>query len=661
MFISFYLSHNNIGEDMKKYILNILVIIIFTITFIRLSYLMIYKKEYYNKKLEETTNIIISGSSAPRGRIIDRNGNIIVDNIGIKTIIYNKLSGITTKEEISISLSLAEILDINFGDEDELRYFYYINNKEKVNNLVSKEVYKLYDERKLSEDELMNIKLSLIKDNVINKLTDIEKKAANIYSIMNNGYNYQDKIIKKNCTDEEYSKIIESKLIGVRSEMTYERINNYGDMLSNLIGTIGLIPSEEINYYRKLGYSNDDIVGTSYLEKYYEKYLRGEKAQYRINNDNTLTLIKDSKIGNDLILNIDIELQSKIEEILSNEILNAKKHTYTKYYNGSYIIVSDPNNGGIISLVGKSYNNGIFYNNEIGNINKSYTVGSAVKAATISVGYKYGIIDIGTSYTDSCVKLQNKLEKCSWKNLGRINDLDALAYSSNYYQFMIAIGLTGENYKYNMNLNNLEYAFNIYRSMLASYGLGTLTGIDIENETIGIIGNTISDDLLLNLSIGQYDTYTPVELTQYINTVANGGNRIELSLMNKIVSPEGKILLENTGNILNKVDLEEKYINRIKEGLSNVSSYGTGSYYIDKKYKASSKTGTSESIMDSDLDGISDTFATTKTFISYMPNDNPTYSLVIVSPNIDYGESEHYEYPINMYLANNITKILFDN
>ena len=66
--------------------------------------------------------------------------------------------------------------------------------------------------------------------------------------------------------------------------------------------------------------------------------------------------------------------------------------------------------------------------------------------------------------------------------------------------------------------------------------------------------------------------------------------------------------------------------------------------------------------MDSDLDGIADTFTTTKSFVSYMPSDNPEYSLVIVSPNIDYKSNENgYVYPINMYLARNISQILFDN
>ena len=249
---------------------------------------------------------------------------------------------------------------------------------------------------------------------MINELNNIDKKASKIYSIMNKGYNYEDKIIKKNCTDEEYSIITEMKLSGVRSELTFERINNYGDLLSNVIGNVGLIQSEDYSYYKSLGYSNDDIVGTSYLEKYYEKYLKGEKAKYKINNDNTITLISNAKIGNDLVLNIDIDIQNKIENILMEEIKKAKYYNNSKFYNGSYIVVSNPNDGGIIAFVGKSYNNGEFLNNEIGIINKSYTVGSAVKAATISVGYKNDLIDIGSKFNDSCVKLKNKIEKSSF-------------------------------------------------------------------------------------------------------------------------------------------------------------------------------------------------------------------------------------------------------
>ena len=96
---------------------------------------MIIKHDFYEKKLNDKNNSIIYGSSAPRGRILDRNGNIIVDNIGIKTIVYNKLSGISVKDELEIADTLASIIEIVEGTLDEQKYYYYLKNKDEVNNL----------------------------------------------------------------------------------------------------------------------------------------------------------------------------------------------------------------------------------------------------------------------------------------------------------------------------------------------------------------------------------------------------------------------------------------------------------------------------------------------------------------------------------------------
>ena len=102
------------------------------------------------------------------------------NNKGVKTIIYNKLSGINTSDEIEISLKLANILDIEDGNTNELKYFYYLNNKEKVDKLVSKDTYTLYEERKIDSDELLDIKLNLITDTMINNMSDIEMALADI-------------------------------------------------------------------------------------------------------------------------------------------------------------------------------------------------------------------------------------------------------------------------------------------------------------------------------------------------------------------------------------------------------------------------------------------------------------------------------------------------
>ena len=207
--------------------------------------------------------------------------------------------------------------------------------------------------------------------------------------------------------------------------------------------------------------------------------------------------------------------------------------------------------------------------------------------------------------------------------------------SSNYYQYLIAIGITGNTYKPNMKLNATEEHFNIYRNMLANFGLGVKTGIDLPGETIGIIGSTIADDLLLNLAIGQYDTYTPIEILQYINSLATG-NRTKLSLMKEIKN-ENNIILKQNPEVLNKIDLEDVYLNRIRDGLKLVLSEGTGRIYVDKNINAAGKTGTSESFYDSDNDGKVDVATITSTFAGYFPFDNPKYSVVVITPNISHN------------------------
>ena len=640
--------------------LKLFIIIMFIIIFIRLVFLMIIKNDYYKKELNNKTNLIVYGTSAPRGRILDKYGNVIVDNKGVKAIIYRKEKGISSQDEIEIAKKISKFIDISVDvSKNIFQKYFYLNNIVLIDKRVDSTILKKYEERKISSDELLKYKYSLITNDEVNNMSLEEKKSAVIYDLMNEGYSYSDKIIKSNCSDLEYVNINEIKLPGIRTELLWERVYNYPDTLREILGSVGNIYKEEKDYYLELGYSLTDRVGVSYLEREYEEYLKGEKAKYKVNRDGTLELINESIKGNDLILGIDINLQMKIDEILKDEISKAKRYESSKYFKGSYVVVSDIETGEIVAISGIGKNDE-FYDATIDIITNSYTMGSSVKGASMAVGYKNDLIST-KNVLDGCVKLKNKTEKCSWKKLGYLNDINALAFSSNYYQFMIAIKLTGENYKYNMSLNNLDYAFNEYRNVFSSFGLGSKTGIDLPNEKVGISGEKVTDDLLLNLSIGQYDTYTPIEMSQYINTIASG-KRTKLSLMKKIVDTKGKLVKENESVVLNELDLEYNDLERIREGFRTVSKYGTGASYVNAKFKAAGKTGTSESFLDSDLDGKADTKTTTKVFVMYAPYDKPLYSLVVVSPHIGYENSlSDYIYPINMYITKKITNILFEN
>ena len=113
-----------------------------------------------------------------------------------------------------------------------------------------------------------------------------------------------------------------------------------------------------------------------------------------------------------------------------------------------------------------------------------------------------------------------------------------------------------------MKLNVSNTQFDIYRNTLEEFGLGTITGIDLPNETTGIKGSSIAGDLLLNLAIGQYDTYTPIELMQYINTIANGGYKYKPSLMAKVIKDHE--IITNKYNYASKLSLDDKYLKRNK-------------------------------------------------------------------------------------------------
>ena len=617
---------------MKKKIIYGLLISFFIICSFKLVSIL-KNKEYYTKLLNEKTNIYVYGISAPRGRILDCNGKVLVDNIGIKTIYYNKIKGITKSKELEIAALLANILNVDEATPDELKEYYLINNDD-GKKLITSDEYKLYEERKITKEELDAKKRTRITDEMINYSSN-EKKKAHIYAIMNKGYIYSKKIIASNVTEEEYAKIIESKIPGITGELTWDRIYLYNDTLKNIFGRIGSITKETKEYYLNKKYELTDTVGISYLENVYEDYLRGKKAKYKVGSDYTLTKVNEEQKGNDLILSIDIDVQIKTDEILKDKLLLAKKYGNTEYFKDSYALVSDPSTGSIKAISGIRLNDdNTFSDISLNNINKSYTIGSAVKGATIAVGYKYNLIEPGKYINDSCVKLLFVPKKCSFKKLGKVNDLTALSNSSNYYQYMIAIKLTGNTYTPNMKLNATKEHFKKYRDMLSSFGLGVKTGIDLPNEQTGIIGKTIADDLLLNLSIGQYDTYTPIEVLQYINSVATG-KRIKLSLMQEIKNDE-KTLLKNESEVLNDVDLDKESLDRIKEGMKLVLSEGTGKFYVPQGLNFAGKTGTSESFLDTNNDNLVDTATISSTFTGFYPADNPKFSIVVITPNVSH-------------------------
>ena len=647
----------------KRYhFLIVLIIILFLIISIRLFKLQIIDYEDYQSKLTVATEKTVEGTSAPRGRIYDRNYNLLVDNEAVKTIYYKKQTGITTKEEITLAYKIADMIEVDYSSLStyRLKNFYYQNNFESCQALITNEERDQYKKRKLTDKDLLDLIFSRITEEDLSNYTEIDKEAAYIYYLMNKGYSYAEKIIKnKNVSEVEYAKISENidNLKGFNTKLDWVRIYLYGSTFKSILGTVSSdtqgIPEELANIYLKKGYSLDDRVGISYLEYQYEDYLKGTKPIYKVGKNNNYEIVSFGSRGNDIVLTIDIELQKYLEDILSKEVMSTSYEPNTPYYNRSFAIISNPKTGEILAMSGKQVRTTESGTKEIvdytpGVVTLPVTPGSVVKGASMLVGYKYGAINIGDIQTDECIKIKDTPEKCSWRTMGDIDDLYALRYSSNVYQYKIAIKVGEGNYEYNKPLKIKKDAFNKYRSMYQSFGLGVKTGIDLPVESLGYTGTSILPGHLLDFAIGQYDTYTPIQLSQYINTIANGGQRLKPYLLKEVYSPSankeevfGELIYANSKKVLGTIPVEEKYIDRVRLGFNQVITDGLGYGYMGDYYNSSGKTGTSESFIDTNSDGVVDTETITTSFVGYSPSDNPKMSIVVVSPDISTPESNY--------------------
>lgn len=673
---NYYKKYNDINKiiDKRYKILIYIIVFLMLIIILNLFYVQIVKSEYHDEELKKLTGIIIEGSTAPRGRIYDRNHKLIVDNEPIKAIYYKKPKNISSKEEIVLATKLASYIEVDFDKitNNELKDFWVKNNIEKAKEKIKKEEYELLEQRKISLKDIEKLKKERITDE---ELSSINKEIAYIYTLMNDGYSYDDKIIKnQNVSNEEFAIVGTNleELKGFNVRLDWNRTYPYGDTFKSIFGSVSTsksgIPENLKDYYLEKGYNLNDRVGTSYLEYQYDDYLKGIKNQYTLKN-NKLELIKEGARGNDIVLTIDIELQKEIENILTNELIKTKSEPNTDYYNRSFVIINNPKTGEILAMAGKQIvevdGEYKIYDYTPGILTAPVVVGSIIKGASHIVGYNTGTLKIGEQRYDNCVKLRGAPTKCSWKSLGLLDDIKALKMSSNTYQFYTAFKVAGVNYYYDMPFKPSENSFKIYRDTFKQFGLGVKTEIDLPLESMGYKGTNEVGGLLLDFSIGQYDNYTPIQLAQYMSTIANNGTRVAPYFLKEVYSSKGNLeekIYENNTKVLNKIDTEQIYLDRVKEGFISVMEYGgTGSGYIDNSFSPAGKTGTSQSFVDSDADGKIDKETITATFSGYAPNNNPEVVFTVISPDIYYSLVESsYQSNVNKRISKQISEKYFE-
>ncbi len=647
------------------------VFLLFSMLILRLGVVQIVYGDDYKREIERTEDVTVN-NPVPRGKMFDSTGKVIVDNTPQNAITYTN-KGASQEEMLKVAENLASLIqkDTEKVQERDKKDYWIIKNQEKADAKVTqKELDALkekYEDDKEFNKKVYDLKLDRITEEELSSLTDKDLEILAIYRDFTSGYALTPQIVKnKDVTNEEFAVVSENLqfLPGVDTTTDWERYYAFGSTLQSVLGRISKsdegLPAEKVDYYLARDYSRNDRVGKSYIELQYEDVLHGQKAKVKNITDKGGSLLKTETIsegqrGKDLVLSIDMELQKEVENILEEELRAAKRSPGTALLDRAYTVLMDPMTGEILTMAGKKIVDGEMQDDALGNITTTYNVGSAVKGATILTGYKEGVIQPGSVIFDGPLRIKGTPIKKSWKNFGPLDDINALKYSSNVYMFQTAIRIGDGVYKPDRPLPLNEEGFDTIRDSFAQFGLGVRTGIDLPNEQTGFKGMSDKPGFMLDLAIGQYDTYSNMQLAQYVSTIANGGNRMEPHIVKEIREPLmdnselGPILEEIKPKVLNRLDVEENWIERVQEGFRRVMQEPGGTAYGSfggkgKTYKPAGKTGTAEAFYDGPRRedfGKEPPETMNLSLVSYAPSDNPEVAMAVLVPWAYQGSVDH--------------------
>lgn len=633
--------------------LNVMMIgifVLFAMLILRLSYLQLVQGDMFSDLVNATETTIVEGS-VPRGLIIDSEGELMVSNEALPAISYTRGQDTSGEDMVQTAQNLAKYISVDFEDvsDRDLQDYFVAANTDVINDRLTD------DEAAAADDEIYAIQVSKVTDDDLNSLSDQDKEAAVIFAKMNAASSLSTVMIKNDgVTTEETAIVAEhsAELQGVNVTTDWKRTYPQDSLLRSLLGSVSSteegIPSDQQDFYLAKGYALNDRVGESYIEEQYEADLRGSKTTYEtevsqdgeiINSEQTYA----GEMGNTVQLTIDSEYQAELEAYATQYLEDAT----TEANNSIYIVASDPDTGAIYALVGKKKNSdGEIVDDALGTINSVFVSGSVVKPATISAGYGEGLLEVGSDneITDEPLYFSGTPVKASWwftsgnDSTPRIlTDKQALAQSSNVYMIKLAMAMGGVNYyEPYMDLSELDTdaVYDTLRDYYAEFGLGVSTGIDLENESTGLIGADTGDPgNALDLAFGQFDTYSPIQLNQYISTIANGGTRYALHVLDKILAPtedeetagDGATVYEYEPTVLNELSITDEMLAEVQEGIWSVIHTSTGlgnAIFANFPIEVAGKSGTAT---------VSDTLENS-TWAGWAPYDDPEIAVSIVIP-----------------------------
>lgn len=654
----------------------IVVIVISVIFIATLFNLQIVNGENYREQSEKrmlrTKNI-----TAPRGEIYDRNGVILATNKLSYDVELYKVR-VSTKEQNDGILRLVEILNENsdkvystFPVNDDLNGFNFENTEEEQKWKKEMKLDSTLTFDQVIDKYIEKYELQDYSDNRLNQIKMIEIK----YEANLNGYSlFNSATIAKDISQKSVAKIGEEKykIYGISIVSVPKRYYPNGNLLSHTIGYVSKISSTEYEKKKEEGYNVNSVIGKAGIEQSFEKYLRGNDGVIKeetdtLGNVSSQTETTEAKSGDNVTLTIDYRLQKVAEESLLNTINGLQNGTLVgkKFSdaNAGAVVVLDVDSGEVLasasyptydinSLIGgislKDWN--ALQNNSLHPmlnrvVSGIYSPGSTFKMLVGMAGLMNGKITVDEKYYDPGIYPYGYHPKC-WLYTDRhmthgwINIEGAIKGSCNCYFYEVGrrIGIS----------EIVKYA--------KLFGLGQKTGIELSGEVAGTIAGADdkSEDGLkspwylgdtLSAAIGQSgSSYTPIQLANYIATIANGGKLNKVSLIKSVdnevagtsesLADINKYTSEYTGVNFEEKDLNinSEYIDAIKKGMLSVTSETGGTSYIvfkNSDIQVAGKTGTAQ-VPNGNNNGI---------FVGFAPYDNPKIAVVAV---IEHGGEGTY-------------------
>ncbi|GAF24042.1 LOW QUALITY PROTEIN: cell division protein FtsI [Bacillus sp. JCM 19047] len=654
--------------SLRLNILFLAVFLLFSALILRLGLVQIVNGEEYEEELKHVSNQTAL-IDAPRGIFTDRYGYPVVENSLELSVTYTNLE-IKAAEILRLPKKWAKFITVdteNLRDRDKREYYYTKLEPQERRALIEDIEYS--DEDETTEYQRM---IDAISDEMIANYSEEEEQVIAIFSHMLRGTNGSPQRIKQGLTDEEAPKLAEhlDRLPNINIQRDSVREYVYGDTLKNIYGRVGSIQTESVDDYLARGYMRSDLVGNSFLEKQYEDVLRGQKAEVVRTNTREGSgpmeqLIEETpgSRGNDLVLSIDMEYQQILDDIVERRVLQNQGIFVEDA--SSYAVVMDPKTGDILAMSGFQKERGGKDLAPNRRLSKRYMPGSVVKGASVLAGLEEGVITPSTVIHDRPLEFSDGTRKASLSTrIGHVALREAMARSSNVYMFEIAMRMADFNYtkgvsifshaKANEVLDQVKYYFH-------QFGLGGETGLDLPNEATGFASDGVQESgNLLDFMIGQYDTYTTLQLAQYVSTIANDGVRMRPRLVTEIVEAnpngdgDGAVVRTNTPEVLNTVDMSQSDIAAVQDSFRAVVTNTNGTAGgVPNNLNVAAKTGTAQSFLNGRP-------TNNLSFVGYAPYDDPEIAFAIMTPDTNVPPSGTPGNKISENIAIDLTEAYYD-